>query len=330
MTNGREENRELFEDNQSNISEKVTHEEGNESSYKYKDDDSQSLTSEEQQSKVSESNIINRSVARLLLLVCIFTRGSSHPFLRCTNLQWVCRKGSRSRLQRRAMTMVPEVVEEMLTTTTTIICWHWETWCRKQTTNNNSNNFNATGAGFSLAFGLPSLGTNNTNNMQQLPMLGMMGFPGTSPNSWMGNANEFYGYAPSTSIYNYHHHRRNDSTPEVPPLNDIKIENGHGGNDSGDGQHQQHQQRISGIGMTPLVFQQHRVPTHQQLLQVVSTDSQTDDYLKKASSSNPPPHHHHAPPLPSSSATTQQHANAMIPRMGKIPAAQQQSKKWVR
>ena len=200
-----------------------------------------------------------------------------------------------------------------------------------QTTNNNSNNFNA-GAGFSLAFGLPSLGINNTNNMQQLPMLGMMGFPGTSPNSWMGNANEFYGYGPSTSIYNYHHHRRNDSTPEVPPLNDIKMENGHGGNDCGDGgQHQQQQQRISGIGMTPLVFQQHRVPTHQQLLQVVSTDSQTDDYLKKASSSShPPPPHHHAPPLPSSSATTQQHANAMIPRMGKIPAAQQQSKKWVR
>ena len=199
-----------------------------------------------------------------------------------------------------------------------------------QTTNNN--NFNATGAGFSLAFGLPSLGINNTNNMQQLPMLGMMGFPGTSPNSWMGNANEFYGYGPSTSIHNnYHyHHLRNDSTPEVPPLNDIKMENGHGGNNCGDGrQHQQQQQRISGIGMTPLVFQQHRVPTHQQLLQVVSTDSQTDDYLKKASS-HPPPHHHHAPPLPSSSATTQQHANAMIPRMGKIPAAQQQSKKWVR
>ena len=203
-----------------------------------------------------------------------------------------------------------------------------------QTTNNNSsnNNFNATGAGFSLAFGLPSLGINNTNNMQQLPMLGMVGFPGTSPNSWMGNANDFYGYAPSTSIHNnYHyHHLRNDSTPEVPPLNDIKMENGHGGNDCGDGrQHQQQQQRISGIGMTPLVFQQHRVPTHQQLLQVVSTDSQTDDYLKKASS-HPPPHHHHAPPLPSSSATTQQHANAMIPKMGKIPVAQQQSKKWVR
>ena len=166
-----------------------------------------------------------------------------------------------------------------------------------QTTNNNSNNnFNA-GAGFSLAFGLPSLGINNTNNMQQLPMLGMMGFPGTSPNSWMGNANDFYGYAPSTSIHNnYHyHHLRNDSTPEVPPLNDIKMENGHGGNDCGDGrQHQQQQQRISGIGMTPLVFQQHRVPTHQQLLQVVSTDSQTDDYLKKASSH---------PPLASSSSS---------------------------
>ena len=54
MTNGREENRELFEDN---ISEKVTHnQEGNESSYN-KDDDSLSLTSEEQPSKVSESNI---------------------------------------------------------------------------------------------------------------------------------------------------------------------------------------------------------------------------------------------------------------------------------
>ena len=86
MTNGREENRELLEDNQSNISEEVTHhQEGNESSHKDKDDDSQSLTSEEQPSKVSESNTINnRSVARLLLLVCIFTRGSSHPFLRCT------------------------------------------------------------------------------------------------------------------------------------------------------------------------------------------------------------------------------------------------------
>jgi len=88
MTNGREENRELLEDNQSNISEKVTHhQEGNESSHKDKDDDSQSLTSEEQPSKVSESNIIDRSssVARLLLLVCIiFTRGSSHPFLHCT------------------------------------------------------------------------------------------------------------------------------------------------------------------------------------------------------------------------------------------------------
>ena len=58
MTNGREENRELFEDNQSNISEKVTHhQEGNESSYN-KDDDSLSLTLEEQPSKVSESNII--------------------------------------------------------------------------------------------------------------------------------------------------------------------------------------------------------------------------------------------------------------------------------
>ena len=58
MTNGREENRELFEDNQSNISEEVTHhQEGNESSYKYKDDDSLSLTLEEQPSKVSESNI---------------------------------------------------------------------------------------------------------------------------------------------------------------------------------------------------------------------------------------------------------------------------------
>ena len=55
MTNGREENRELLEDNQSNISEKVTHHQGNELSYKDKDDDSLSLTSEEQPSKVSES-----------------------------------------------------------------------------------------------------------------------------------------------------------------------------------------------------------------------------------------------------------------------------------
>ena len=81
MTNGREENRELFEDNQSNISEEVTHhQEGNESSYN-KDDDSLSLTLEEQPSKVSESNIIE-VLRLLLLLVCIFIRGSSHliPF----------------------------------------------------------------------------------------------------------------------------------------------------------------------------------------------------------------------------------------------------------
>ena len=57
MTNGREENRELLEDNQSNISEEVTHhQEGNESSYKDKDDDSLSLTSEEQPSKVSRTS----------------------------------------------------------------------------------------------------------------------------------------------------------------------------------------------------------------------------------------------------------------------------------
>ena len=66
MTNGREENRELFEDN---ISEKVTHnQEGNESSYN-KDDDSLSLTSEEQPSKVVEHIEVLRS---LLLLVCAF------------------------------------------------------------------------------------------------------------------------------------------------------------------------------------------------------------------------------------------------------------------
>ena len=85
MTNGREENRELFEDNQSNISEKVTHhQEGNESSYKDKDDDSLSLTSEEQPSKVSRTH---RSVALTSFArVCIFILGSSpHPSLH--NLQ---------------------------------------------------------------------------------------------------------------------------------------------------------------------------------------------------------------------------------------------------
>ena len=82
MTNGREENRELFEDN---ISEKVTHnQEGNESSYKYKDDDSLSLTLEEQPSKVSESNIIE--VLRAYFTRVHFYSGSSpHPSLH--NLQ---------------------------------------------------------------------------------------------------------------------------------------------------------------------------------------------------------------------------------------------------
>ena len=84
MTNGREENRELFEDNQSNISEEVTHhQEGNESSYN-KDDDSLSLTSEEQPSKVSESNIIE--VLRAYFSRVHFYSGSSpHPSLH--NLQ---------------------------------------------------------------------------------------------------------------------------------------------------------------------------------------------------------------------------------------------------
>ena len=81
MTNGREENRELFEDN---ISEKVTHnQEGNESSYKYKDDDSLSLTLEEQPSKVSESNIIE-VLRSLLLLVCAFLFLAALLIPRCT------------------------------------------------------------------------------------------------------------------------------------------------------------------------------------------------------------------------------------------------------
>ena len=85
MTNGREENRELLEDNQSNISEEVTHhQEGNESSYKDKDDDSLSLTLEEQSSKVSESNIIE--VLRAYFSREHFYSGSSpHPSLH--NLQ---------------------------------------------------------------------------------------------------------------------------------------------------------------------------------------------------------------------------------------------------
>ena len=91
MTNGREENRELLEDNQSNISEEVTHhQEGNESSYKDKDDDSLSLTSYEQPSKVSESNIIDRSVARLLTFTRVhFYSWQLSPFLIsiCHNLQ---------------------------------------------------------------------------------------------------------------------------------------------------------------------------------------------------------------------------------------------------
>ena len=95
MTNGREENRELFEDNQSNISEEVTHhQEGNESSYN-KDDDSLSLTSEEQPSKVSRTH---RSVALTSFArVCIFTRGSSHPFLRCTIFNNECAEKDQGR-----------------------------------------------------------------------------------------------------------------------------------------------------------------------------------------------------------------------------------------
>ena len=78
MTNGREENRELLEDNQSNISEEVTHhQEGNESSYN-KDDDSLSLTSEEQPSKVSRTH---RSVALTSFArVCIFILAALIPF----------------------------------------------------------------------------------------------------------------------------------------------------------------------------------------------------------------------------------------------------------
>ena len=82
MTNGREENRELFEDN---ISEKVTHhQDGNESSHKDKDD-SLSLTSE-QPSKVSESNIIE--VLRAYFYSCVhFYSWQLSPLFTLHNLQ---------------------------------------------------------------------------------------------------------------------------------------------------------------------------------------------------------------------------------------------------